>query len=231
MKKIVLTFVAISAYLNATSEESLEVFKPIKGTFTTQVGLNIGSGSNIRSFGLNGRYFLNKNLALRLTYTGNSNNSLRKVNQFPDGTGLEGTYRQKMNSNFVLFGLEKHFSGTKRFSPFVGVELGIGRTVNKDNGENCDGYQYIGSYGREYINKQNNYRVNTFIGFDYYITNTIYIGAEYQFLRYDLTNYVQNDQTVTQNNITTTTKRGDYSINNFSSNSQVSSLRLGWKIN
>ncbi len=231
MKKNVFTILAFAICLNAFSEETTEVFKPVRGVYTTQVGLNIGTGTNLRSFGLNGRYFINSKMACRATYSLTANNTFKKVNQFPDGTGVEGTYSQKTNTNFLFLGVEKHFKGSKRFSPFVGLELGVGKSSNKEKGENSNGWQFVGSYSRESVNQQNLMRATTFLGFDYYITNAIYLGVEYQFLRYDFTQTSKNEQTVTQNNITTTTRGSNDTVSAFSSNNATTSIRLGWKIN
>ena len=142
--------------------------KASKGKVTTEFALSLkGSnpllqlqdGSQVSGFGtgaLRARYFLQDQLALR------------------GGLGL-GVTSEEVNSQKVsstLFdlglGIEKHFSGTRRLSPYVGADLKLSLLKADTNG----GGLHTGQRDGHAVG------LNLLLGADYYVLPKIYVGAE-----------------------------------------------------
>lgn len=105
---------------------------------------------------IKGRYFINDGLALR------------------GGLGLafssieRGVQTNKMSALAVDAGVEKHFKGTKRLSPYIGAELNfahVGTSVK------------LGDTSRKTADAQM-YGFTGLIGADYYIALKVYVGVE-----------------------------------------------------
>ena len=199
MKKIFMV-----AALTATSivaAQAQNEFKPKAGDVTTDVSLfanglfsnptalykgNVASGASVGtnsgSFNLNsvgvlkGRYFFQDNLALRLSL-GLSAPSVKKTTEQPNNNEVE-----KYRSSTIYFGVgvEKHFAGTDRLSPYVGAELHLG-SYSTNYEKNVT--QTIGTSV-----KTTNTQIKTapgftfggglFMGADYYIAPKVFLGLE-----------------------------------------------------
>lgn len=179
MKKIILSALAIVFALNvANAQEVITVtstnyFKPEQGNVTADLGLfsnGITSAPISKLSGmLQGRYFLADDMALRASFT------LRNATN--TDTSNPSVTVTNSNSGFNLYaGIEKHFEGTDRLSPYVGAELGIetssskqvtdykDNTVNQDITVKTPSQFYFGG--------------NLLFGADYYVAQHLYIGAE-----------------------------------------------------
>lgn len=144
-----------------------EVIKPRKGDVAVECALSLKGSDPLFSLQSNdlsngtlgtikGRYFLNDGLALR------------------GGLGLafssieRGVQTNKMSALAVDAGVEKHFKGTKRLSPYIGAELNfahVGTSVKQ------------GDTSRETADAQL-YGITGLIGADYYIVPKVYVGVE-----------------------------------------------------
>ncbi len=198
MKKFILSVFAV---LFALSVVNAQDFKAQKGNVTADLGLFEGgilsnnSPVSLNNGMLKGRYFLSNELALRgALYTQN-----RSTTEYPS---TDITTKSYIKSLALSVGIEKHFAGTDRLSPYVGADLGISssgtgeKTINAaDNSKNTE-TKGRGSFG---ING------NLFFGADYYIARHLYLGVEAGLA---LTNTSTGKGSTTANGTTTYSQKG-----------------------
>ena len=167
MKKVLLSAVALLAFGFANAQEEI---KPKTGNLTTEVSVN-GLINNTsfsiqdQSFGngamFKARYFKTDNVAYRLVAFANLDSQTdkavvgddTKTNVFGLGLG---------------FGLEKHFAGTDRLSPYVGFDGIFGFESSSEK---------TGSYEEK---GPNTFRIGArgVFGADYYVAKKLYLGIE-----------------------------------------------------
>ncbi len=204
--------------------------KPEKGTVTSELGLSLSSGySSINTFGINGRYFVKSDLALVLGIGASYSNDVNNFAENTDGTGDEGSFTTKNRYTELALGIQQHFAGTDRLSPFFGVDVALGSEGIIQNGDNANQSGYIKnySYDKEYKTAQLGLRLN--LGFDYWITEGIYMGATYRPL--SLVLQKQDDITTTAGSnggsVKTVTPGGTFA--SLSTFGEVGSIRVGWR--
>jgi hypothetical protein len=204
--------------------------KPEKGTVTTELGLSLSSGySSINTFGINGRYFVKPDLALVLGIGASYSNDVNNFAENTDGTGDEGSFTTKNRYTELALGIQQHFTGTDRLSPFFGVDVALGgeSIIQKGDNANQSGYINNYSYDKEYKTAQLGLRLN--LGFDYWITEGIYMGAIYRPL--SLVLQKQDDITTTAGSnggsVKTVTPGGTFA--SLSTFGEVGSIRVGWR--
>lgn len=180
MKKqiLVLAFVASAFAANAQSD-----FKPAKGDVTTEFGLsggvlntnfNLNEGGNLLRF----RYFTQEKMALRLGF-GLSSNS--ETENFYGGTNNDqkGTINESNTQFMVNLGVEKHFAGTDRLSPYVGGDVLFGYGSQKTTRENVSGNSFVSGFSSEISGPSTlGIGLRALVGADYYIAKRLYLGAE-----------------------------------------------------
>ena len=144
-----------------------EVIKPRKADVAVECALSLKGSDPLFSLQSNdlsngtlgtikGRYFLNDGLALR----GGLGLAFASVEQ--------DVQTNKMSALAVDAGIEKHFKGTKRLSPYIGAELNfahVGKSVK------------LGDTSRKTADAQM-YGFTGLIGADYYIAPKVYVGVE-----------------------------------------------------
>lgn len=182
MKKVILGLVALTTITVANAQSE---FKPNAGDVTTELGISGGLWDtdfklNDNTSNLRFRYFANEKMAFRLGLNVNSNNETENVYGGTDDE-KKGTYKENA-TNFILnLGVEKHFEGTERLSPYVGGDL-LFRTGNKK-----EEWNDATSNGNSYLEDNNGYRkgpgnigfgLRGVVGADYYIAKRLYLGAE-----------------------------------------------------
>lgn len=133
--------------------------KPRKKNITTEFALSPkGSDAllNLQGGALRGRYFLKDQLALRA--------SLGLGYEYSDKNSTESS----KTSLALGVGIEKHFKGTRRLSPYIGAELQF-QVTQEEMKLPQTATQESNDYGPG---------LNLFFGADYYILPHIYVGAE-----------------------------------------------------
>jgi len=182
MKKafLILGLAAGTFTASAHGNDGFTEYKPTKGSVTTEAGL-VGGILN-SEFSLNngagmlrGRYFLKNDLAIRVGLNLGFDNE--RTNVYGNGSN-EGHYTEA-NSTFLLnAGIEKHFKGTKRLSPYVGGDILVGTVGYKGKTENSDGTDYEANLN--ITQKSSNFTLGLrgVVGADYYIAPKVFIGGE-----------------------------------------------------
>ncbi|MFN9326115.1 MAG: hypothetical protein ACK6A5_12110 [Flavobacteriales bacterium] len=131
-KKVLMTVVLAGATTLAMAQ------KPTEGNPSSlEVQVNLaGEGSTVVSPALKYRYFLSENLAIRFGLGYNSSKDTENVTENGDGTGGTGT-REVKTSNFnVAPGIEYHFAGTDRLSPYLGLAISFGSGKTTETWDN-----------------------------------------------------------------------------------------------
>lgn len=168
MKKIIL----LCVFVTSSSLLAAQDFKPVKGDWGAEVNFTPFSSSPISINYIRLRNFTEDNSAFRLgLFLG--------VNVQNPAEDLTNT-TVEIN---IRPGLEKHFEGTKRLSPYSGMELDLAYKFSKsafDDGTNTatfEGAWNDNGFERGFIR----FGVNTFAGFDLYIFKNLYLGTEFGF--------------------------------------------------
>lgn len=174
MKK--LFFVGAMALFTAVTAQE---YKPTAGDVTVDLGVSGGLGDtsiNLANQGFGAgpmfkaRYFKTDKLAYRATFivgnTSTTNNSVTDVVSKEKEFGLG-----------LGFGIEKHFTGTERLSPYIGADVLVGFTNNQfTKTETLPGMPV-------YVTEQkgpNNFSfgVRGVFGADYYFAKRVFLGVE-----------------------------------------------------
>lgn len=239
MKKIVLAAMICLAFVGTIQAQ----YKPEAGSFTTELqftpmgnlvsdvntsGMGI-SGSPSPIFGLDlgfkGRYFISDNLAVRLTL-GFGNTTLKEVdynNPAPDHKDDEDVLKTK-TSNFVIApGIEYHFAGFERLSPYVGAEFLFGTLTNKTDLT----YSYKDDYTKT-KQKGTSLGINLVAGFDFYVYKGLYLGAELGF-GYSSNKLKDTEYEQQVGNTTTSVTPEDYDKTTTVGFNCNPAIRLGWR--
>lgn len=189
--------VAALAATSIVAAQAQNEFKPKAGDVTTDVSLfgkglfnnptalyqrDVASGVSGNKFDLStvgvlkGRYFFQDDLALRLSL-GLSSPSVKSTLEETNHS-LENKYRA--TTLYFGLGVEKHFTGTDRLSPYVGAELHVGSyTTNAESNDT----RTVGTI----VTKTNTqikaapgftFGGGLFMGADYYIAPKVFLGLE-----------------------------------------------------
>lgn len=189
MKKILLALVfviGISAisqaqYRAEAGDKNLEVnFAPLGGTPVSIPGIKF-------------RSFMSATSAFRLGVFIGYNNTATTTQEedFDEDNNNEQLtleLKDKMSTFSIAIqpGIEKHFAGTERLSPYIGGFLNLGYTSKTDYSESqtivgdvTDTDLFLGDMKTK--TGQLNLGLNAVAGFDYYFAAKVYIGAEVGF--------------------------------------------------
>ncbi|AOM76936.1 hypothetical protein [Pedobacter steynii] len=182
MKKVLLFLGMAICGVAANAQD----FKPVAGDVTTEFGLT--GGINDTDFKLNDgaallrfRYFNKEKVAYRLGFNVSSTND--KTNAFGTGAneGKKGTFTEKATKVLINLGIEKHFAGTDRLSPYVGGDILFGTGTTKTTADNttAKGAAYADGVFNEvkgpgYVS----IGLRGVVGADYYIAKRLYLGVE-----------------------------------------------------
>jgi len=166
MKKLLLVAGIALFGFNANAQEAN---KPVAGNVTTEIAVqglinNMSFNIQDQAFGngamFKARYFKTENLAYRALVFANIQSETTKAT--PDDL-KENTFGLG-----VGFGVEKHFTGTDRLSPYVGVDGILGFDSSK------------ATQGSNETKGPNTFRIGVrgVFGADYYVAKKLYLGVE-----------------------------------------------------
>jgi len=219
MKKTLfsIAFAVAALSLRAQETDSLKTFKPVKGSFVTELNFNPFKGNLSLNNSLNQikvRYFAENDLAVRLGFHVSSRDSVLNSG-IPYGTQSTFTKSERKSTTFAVnLGFEKHFKGTSRLSPYLGADVVFSKrsssqklvnnqvtteTTNAWTQEiyiNQPPYYYIQQITEEAYSK---YGITAVAGFDLYLARKFFLGYEFNF-GYMKTDYKFPEVRVTGNN-------------------------------
>lgn len=205
MNRIFLIAIGLHVISNAIGQDSSKVsidndLKASKGRLTMELNINPFNGELSLNNVLNQikfRYFLSQAVALRAGFNVNiTNKEITTTNAY--GTNPYTLEEDKESTLLGLnIGIEKHFLGTKRLSPYIGFELagankstshvikdgstettieGAWRTVTMVNNSSIYGYEEKAYF---------QYGANLIGGFDFYVAKHFFLGYEISFQFYN----------------------------------------------
>jgi outer membrane protein W len=194
MKKKVLLIAAIAAGVFTTSNVNAQDFKPAGGEKNIEVNFAPMGANPITINNLRFRYFKSSDMAFRVGFSvsSSSNTTLEMDNtQSVNGTQSEVELEDK-TSTFGLSinpGVEKHFEGTDRLSPYVGAVLNFAMTSTTATDQSVqatpgnDGVTDMSKevYEGETTDGTTTFGLNLVIGTDWYFSKSIYMGTEVGF--------------------------------------------------
>lgn len=183
MKKPILSFLLVVTVLVAFAQtDTDDSYKQYAGAKSLEVQFAPLGGTPISIGGLRFRSFTTANSAWRLNAFLGFNNITNK-NNVNDANGDEVTLKN-VTSAFTLNispGIETHFPGTKRLSPYYGVEAILGFRSRTDKAEtfDIDGTTVITNKTKNQGN-DGYFRLgtNALLGADFYFSKNIYLGTE-----------------------------------------------------
>ncbi len=202
MKKITLfSLFCFIPFLGVSAQDSLQVnsgadsFKAGRGNVATELNVNPFRGDIAFNNALNQvkfRYFASDGLAIRLAFAASSVRN-QVNNTQPYGTNPTTFEHLRKSGTWGLnFGLEKHFTGTRRLSPYIGAELTFTNKSSSDEIVNggvttkvkgawvatsyTPGFPPSTSYTeRGFIR----FGANLVSGFDFYMARNFFLGYEF----------------------------------------------------
>lgn len=247
MKKSVLILAAIIG-LAATTQAQVSTFKPEGGmsslevTFDPTAIFNASSGASM--FGLSSigglnqgikyRNWMSENMAARGTFlVGLRNISTPYVTLDSDGEEVDIKDVSFEWAVQIRPGVERHFKGTDRLSPYVGSELIIGYGANKYSSERLDTADAVvtdvvkndmsGTSGNWYYANGFTVGIGAIAGFDYYIAKDLYLGLEINYaVAYNKGNKVKRE--IDGSDEVETKTASNWYINP----STMANFKLGW---
>jgi len=199
MKNILTVCVLVSLLgFNGIAQDSL---KFANGEWSTEVNINPLNGEIALNNVINQikiRHISKSGKVHRFALTANSINRMAEMKEPYGYNSIDQEARQNTLLLGFNYGLEKHFKGTKRLSPYIGGELAfaVKRSYQKteDNLSNENNTKVNGAWlSSEYYYTQYGYSImyyyvergfssvglNMVLGFDYYISNKLFVGFEF----------------------------------------------------
>jgi len=215
LSAILLLGVARVAYAQTPVDNQNEGIKSKKGSFVTELNFNPFKGNLSLNNALNqikGRYFIQDDLALRL---GIGIDVLDSAANYGNPYGTNGYFNSNNRKSTALdinFGIEKHFKGSSRLSPYIGFDISIGSKTTKQELSTSAYTMNLKNATMEVIYQQTNNGYYTSMqlvpngytrfggyavaGFDFYVSKGLFVGYEFN-LGYLHTKYKKPDVTVT----------------------------------
>lgn len=191
MKNLYLSLaLSVLAIMPAFSQDTLKI---TRGKFSTELNVNpfVGELSlNNAIKQIKFRYFTSDLSALRVAFTYNTNNRHTEETNPYGSNSFTNINDKKATTVGLNVGYEKHFRGTKRLSPYIGIELGIANkssshtlTVNEGETKVKGAWMVpIGYDAQSYEERAFfSYGLNLLTGFDFYIAQHFYLGYELGF--------------------------------------------------
>jgi hypothetical protein len=202
MNKIYSISLSIACFLLFSSNiiKAQDTIKPSLKGWSTELNFNPFNGSLTlnNAYGqIKIRKFLPNDIALRLAFTLSYKNNEDKMENPYGPYPLNSTDKRQSFMVAINFGTEKHFSSTRRISPYIGWEIGLGIQSSKEDIKNNDysktikgGWQtYELNYSGQNYYLTTNYSergfwsagANALTGFDFYMAKDFYFGYEIGF--------------------------------------------------
>jgi outer membrane protein W len=183
MKKIMIFLGALT--LSGTMFAQKPASSDSKYSLEGMINYDLQNGVSWNAPNLRARYFVNDNIAARVTLGLGATDTTMNVYEATPGTGM-GAIKDKTMQWSLGLGGEYHLAGTERLSPYFSAGLMFGGGSNKSTGTDVKFGGY--SKGDSFENKSKNSMLGLGVGagFDYYVLKNIYLGLElgYNWMKY-----------------------------------------------
>jgi len=203
MKKKILLIAVIAAGIFCTSNVNAQDYKPAGGEKNVEVNFSPLGSNPISINSLRFRYFKSSDMAIRVGLNLSVQNSKSpRVDSIPlanppagvpnpTPNGVETEDESKTFGFGLAVGIEKHFPGTDRLSPYMGAELTFSTVsvtetdVLFDASTNTDPITGLptqalweDTYESETTSGSTSFGVNLVLGADWYFAKNFYMGTE-----------------------------------------------------
>ena len=172
---------AAALFIGSTAIAQQDVKKQTGGEQNLEFLFAPLGGSPIGINGIKYRKFSDATTAMRATvFLGFGSTTTKGLGGGTDGKGELKT----TNSNFSISiqpGIEKHFVGTDRLSPYYGAEAMIGFGTRSQKNDRIYGTDESVKSVKTSSQGNLGIGVNAFAGMDFYFADNIYLGAELGF--------------------------------------------------
>ena len=194
MKKVLFTAVVFSAFNFANAQEATSEFKPAAGANNLELNFIPLNGKPISITNIRFRRFTSATTAIRLGVgfsLATTKNDTARTSVVAPTTTINTTSKTSKFGWNIKPGIEKHFAGTNRLSPYVGAELDLAGQSSKEVNETIVGPTDTKVTTTSKNKKKGGFMrigANALAGFDCYITKHLYLGTEFgfglQFVKY-----------------------------------------------
>lgn len=192
MNKIVILFFSLGILFPFTQVHSQDTLKSFRRNWSTELNFNPFNGSlsfNNASGQIKIRHFEPEGKAWRFAATLNYSTDNSKVKSVYGTNPYDYKYTKRISYIGINFGREKHFSSTRRLSPYIGWETGIGlkssyaKVENSGTVTEIKGAIFDNDEGQNYkqVFSERGYWTlsgNLVTGFDFYMAEKFYFGYE-----------------------------------------------------
>ncbi|MFN2430938.1 MAG: hypothetical protein ABR574_13040, partial [Cryomorphaceae bacterium] len=177
MKKVLL--IAVAALFAASAAQSQDVYKQTGGEKNLEVLFAPLGGSPIGINGIKFRTFTSATTAIRgEVFLGFNSSADKRLETDSEGDEQELKDSESAFDISVNIGIENHFAGTDRLSPYVGVVGIVGFSNSTEKSEFLSGTDIEEGTTK---NGSLSFGANAVAGCDFYFADNIYIGAELGF--------------------------------------------------
>ena len=229
MKKTTLLLAALALGLTSSAQ------KPSEGNLLTEVNLSLKEWNNEFSLpSLRARYFITSDVAVRadLSLSGSNQTNTVLENDGLNFTGKSGEQTVSNSGIGLRLGIEKHFAGNDKFSPFVVAAIGAGIGSYEEEWTNyTQDFDGAGFYREGATAKADQstsrFEVGVGIGADYWITNSFYMGLEFG-LGYGKDKYGEGSGTRSNTGLPDNAKTPESSFGSYSTDMFTSGFRVGF---
>ncbi len=189
-------FASLTSLAQTTKIDSEKSLKPTTRNLTTELNVNPFNGQISLNNSLNQikfRYFTSPTVALRLGFNVSRIDSVNNASN-PYGTNSYFSNDEKKATTIgVNLGVEKHFTGTRRLSPYIGADFSISeRSSGEVIANNQSTTTVTNAWYYTYYNNgttitqiqqpgYTRYGLNLFTGFDFYIARHFFFGYEFDY--------------------------------------------------
>jgi opacity protein-like surface antigen len=201
--------------------------KPASGERTLEVNFAPLGGTPVSIGGIKYRSFSSETSAFRLgLFLGYGSTSTVTQDEDSDNDAVELKDKKSTFNISLQPGIEKHFAGTDRLSPYIGGVLSIGYGMTNEREEVQVPDEEVGAT----ITKGGSLDLglNAIAGFDFYVAEKLYLGTE---IGFGLAMHSDLKKKVTHDNIEDA-EDSESKVNNKSTfnlgPNVVGQLRLGW---
>ena len=187
----------MAAYAQTTTDAESD-FKPQAKKVSAELNVNPFNGNLNLNNSLNQvklRYFIKPQLALRLGFNINRRDTVTNISNPYGANGYFFKDDRKSTGFGINLGVEKHFKGTKRLSPYVAIEAAIANKSSKETTNNNGSTISVKNGWLDYATLFNGntyytttqvqqgayfrYGANLAAGFDFYMAKHLFFGYEF----------------------------------------------------
>ncbi|MFI5158366.1 MAG: hypothetical protein ACHQF4_05845 [Sphingobacteriales bacterium] len=186
----------LGCFAQTTKVDTQKSLKPGIGNLTTELNVNPFNGQLSLNNSLNQikfRYFTTPTVALRAGINVSRIDSAYSVNNAYGTNSFFDNDTKKSTTIGINLGIEKHYVGTRRLSPYIGADLSI---TNRSSSETISNNQstttVTNAWYYSYVNNNTvftqiqqpgytRFGLNLFTGFDFYIARHFFFGYEFDY--------------------------------------------------